>query len=185
MISKNINYLEATGLRKLMMNCYILDVHINWCYINKNQTYEFVEVGPLNMLCPQKLSKLYIILQGISSEEDISKNWWTEFSSWQDLRALLRTGTTLSIHRVVQYLKIRLEELNAYDSYIEMIDDNGNIEIVIIENSGEIIQSFTLKAKRKRLRRLKEIAAFNVAKHIYSEDDLNILEIPKTLKPLV
>ena len=185
MISKNINYLEATGLRKLMMNCYILDVHINWCYINKNQAYELVEVGPLNMLCPQKLSKLYIILQGISSEEDISKNWWTEFSSWQDLRALLRTGTTLSIHRVVQYLKIRLEELNAYDSYIEMIDDNGNIEIVIIENSGEIIQSFTLKVKRKRLRRLKEIAAFNVTQHLQSEDDVDSLNIPKTLKPLV
>ena len=137
------------------------------------------------MLCPRLLSRLHKILQEISSEEDISKNWWTEFSSWQDLRALLRTGTTLSIHRVVQYLKIRLEELNAYDSYIEMIDDNGNIEIVIIENSGEIIQSFTLKVKRKRLRRLKEIAAFNVTQHLQSEDDVDSLNIPKTLKPLV
>ena len=166
MISKNINYLEATGLRKLMMNCYILDVHINWCYINKNQAYELVEVGPLNMLCPQKLSKLYIILQGISSEEDISKNWWTEFSSWQDLRALLRTGTMLSIHRVVNYLNIKFEELNACESTIEMINANGNIEIEVTETIGEIYQSFTLKAKRKRLRRLKDIAANNVAKHI-------------------
>ena len=66
-----------------------------------------------------------------------------------------------------------------------MIDDNGNIEIVIVENSGEILQSFTLKAKRKRLRRLKEIAAFNVTQHLQSEDDVDSLNIPKTLKPLV
>ena len=113
-ISKNINYLEATGLRKLMMNCYLLDVHIDCCFIYENGCHELVKVGPLNMLCPRLLSRLHIILQGISSEEDISKNWWTEFSSWQDLRALLRTGTTLSIHRVVHYLRIRLQEINAY-----------------------------------------------------------------------
>ena len=166
------------------MNCYILDVHINWCYINKNQAYELVDIGPLNMLCPQKLSRIHIILQGISSE-DISKNWWTEFSSWQDLRALLRTGTMLSIHRVVNYLNIKFEELNACESTIEMINANGSIEIEVIEASEEIYQSFTLKAKRKRLRRLTEIAAFNVAIRIYSEDDLDILEMPKTLKPLV
>ena len=183
-ISKNINDLEATGLWKLVMNCYILDVHINWCYINKNQAYELVDIGPLNMLCPQKLSRIHIILQGISSE-DISKNWWTEFSSWQDLRALLRTGTMLSIHRVVNYLNIKFEELNACESTIEMINANGSIEIEVIEASEEIYQSFTLKAKRKRLRRLTEIAAFNVAIRIYSEDDLDILEMPKTLKPLV
>ena len=43
-----------------------------------------------------------------------------------------------------------------------MIDENGNIEIVIVENSGKILQSFILKAKRKRLRRLKDIGAYNV-----------------------
>ena len=87
--------------------------------------------------------------------------------------------------RVVNYLNIKFEELNACGSTIEMINANGNIEIEVTETSGEIYQSFTLKAKRKRLRRLKEIAAFNVAKHIYSEDDLDFLEMPKTLKPLV
>ena len=92
--------------------------------------------------------------QGISSE-DISKNWWTEFSSWQDLRALLCTGTTLSIHRVVSYLRIRFEKISACESTIEMIDENGNIEIVIVEDNGKILQSFIVKAKRKRLRRLK------------------------------
>ena len=166
------------------MNCYLLDVHIDCCFIYKNGCRKLVKVGPLNMLCPRLLSRLHIILQGISSE-DISKNWWTEFSSWQDLRALLCTGTMLSIHRVVNYLNIKFEELNACESTIEMINANGNIEIEVTETIGEIYQSFTLKAKRKRLRRLKEIAAFNVAKHIYSEDDLNILEMPKTLKPLV
>ena len=167
------------------MNSYILDVHIDCCFIHKNQSYELVEVGPLNMLCPRLLSRLHKILQEISSEEDISKNWWTEFSSWQDLRALLRTGTTLSIHRVVHYLRERFEEIKDYDIYTEMIDENGNIEVVLVENSGEILQSFMLKAKRKRLRRLKDIAAFNVAQHLQSEDDVDSLNIPKTLKPLV
>ena len=184
-ISKNINYLEATGLRKLMMNCYLLDVHIDCCFIYENGCLELGKVGPLNMLCPRLLSRLHIILQGISSQEDISKNWWTEFSSWQDLRALLRTGTTLSIHRVVSYLRKRFEEISAYEATIEMIDENGNIEIVMVEDNGKILQSFTVKAKRKRLRRLKDIAAYNVAKHISSEYDLDYLDIPTTLKPLV
>ena len=173
MISKNINYLEATGLRKLMMNCYLLDVHIDCCFIYKNGCYDLVKVGPLNMLCPWLLSRLHKILQEISSEEDISKNWWTEFSSWQDLRALLCTGTTLSIHRVVHYLRERFEEIKDYDIYTEMIDENGNFEVVIVEKSGEIRQSFMLKAKRKRLRRLRDVAAFNVAQHLQSEDDVD------------
>ena len=167
-----------------MMNCYLLDVHTDFCYTIYKNRYELVEVGPLNMLCPELLSRIHIILQGISSE-DISKNWWTEFSSWKDLRALLRTGTTLSIHRVVHYLRIRLQEINAYESTINMIDENGNIDIIIEEFNEDIFQSFTLKAKRKRLRRLKDIAAYNVAKQISSEDYLEYLELPTTLKSLV
>ena len=166
------------------MNCYLLDVHTDFCYTIYKNRYELVEVGPLNMLCPELLSRIHIILQGISSE-DISKNWWTEFSSWKDLRALLRTGTTLSIHRVVHYLRIRLQEINAYESTINMIDENGNIEIIIEEFNEDIFQSFTLKAKRKRLRRLKDIAAYNVAKQISSEDYLEYLELPTTLKSLL
>ena len=166
------------------MNCYLLDVHTNFCYTIYKNRYELVEVGPLNMLGPELLSKIHIILQGISSE-DISKNWWTEFSSWNDFRALLRTGTTLSIHRVVHYLRKRLQEINAYESTLNMIDENGNIEIIIEEFNEDIFQSFTLKAKRKRLRSLKDIAAFNVAKQISSEDYLEYLELPTTLKSLV
>ena len=166
------------------MNCYLLDVHTDFCYTIYKNRYEWVEVGPLNMLCPELLSRIHIILQGISSE-DISKNWWTEFSSWKDLRALLRTGTTLSIHRVVHYLRIRLQEINAYETTINMIDENGNIEIIIEEFNEDIFQSFTLKAKRKRLRRLKDIAAYNVAKQISSEDYVEYLELPTTLKSLV
>ena len=89
------------------------------------------------------------------------------------------------IHRVVSYLRIRFEEISACETTIEMIDDNGNIEIVLVEDNGKILQSFTVKAKTKCLRRLKDIAAYNVAKHISSEYDLDYLDIPTTLKPLV
>ena len=93
----------------------------------------------------------------------------------------------MSIHRVVSYLRIRFEEISACESTIEMIEENGNIEIVIVEVSGKIFHSFIVKAKRKRLRRLKDIAiaAYNVATHISSEYDLDYLDIPTTLKPLV
>ena len=64
-----------------------------------------------------------------------------------------------------------------------MIDENGNIEIVIVEDKWKILQSFIVKAKRKHLRRLKDIAAYNDAKHISFEYDLDYLDMPTTLKP--
>ena len=39
---------------------------------------------------------------------------------------------TLSIHRVVHYLRERFEEIKDYDKYTEMIDENGNFEVVIV-----------------------------------------------------
>ena len=43
-----------------------------------------------------------------------------------------------------------------FEAYVENIDENGNIEIEITENNDFILQSFTVKASRKKLRRLKE-----------------------------
>ena len=66
-----------------------------------------------------------------------------------------------------------------------MIDDNGNMEIMIIEDTKDMLQGFTAKARRRRLRRLKDIAAFNLAQHLASEDEIESLNIPESVKPLV
>ena len=74
---------------------------------------------------------------------------------WSDLRALLRTGTLLPIHRVLQYINQSMEALTNYETSIQMIDGNGDIEFSITEENHDILEGFTVKARRKRLRTLK------------------------------
>ena len=166
------------------MNFYLLDVHINFCYTYESSRYDLVQFGPLNMISQQMLSRISAILQRISSE-DVPFAWWTEFSTWQDFQALLCTRTLLSIHRVVQNIQTSFENINECDATLAMIDDNGNMEIMITLDTEDTFNGFKIKAKRKRIRRLKDIAAFNVAKHLASESDVESLFIPKTLKPIV
>ena len=66
-----------------------------------------------------------------------------------------------------------------------MIDDNGNITIQYDETFPTLSQGFEVKAKRKRLRKLKDIAAYNVAKFIVSENDIKTLNLPNSLQSLV
>ena len=49
--------------------------------------------------------------------------------------------------------------MEGFEAYVENIDKNGNIEIEITEKNAYILQSFTVKASRKKLKRLKEVAA--------------------------
>jgi hypothetical protein len=42
-----------------------------------------------------------------------------------------------------------------------------------------------VKAKRKQFRKLKEIAAYNVANFIVSENDIETLDLPNSLQNLV
>ena len=121
------------------------------------------------MIDPHILSRIARTLQGISLL-NVPKNWWTEFSTWRDF--LIRTGTLLPVHRVVQHIVRDFGELNDIDATLEMIDDNGNMEIMITEDTKDMFQCFTLKARRRRLRRLKEISAFNLAQHLASEGDI-------------
>ena len=62
-----------------------------------------------------------------------------------------------------------------------MIDDKGNIIFQHDETFPTLAQGFMVKAKRKRLRTLKDIAAYNVAKNTTSESDVKIVEIPRSL----
>ena len=50
---------------------------------------------------------------------------------------------------------------------------------MITLDTEDAFNGFKIKAKRKRLRRLKDIAVFNLAKHLASESDVESLFIPK------
>ena len=174
------------------MNCYIFDIHINCCFVADTRledgiifyTHDLVQVGPLNMICSEDLSVVKREARTISSY-DVPVNWWTDFSSWEEFRGLIRSGTNLPIHKVVENCNRNLKTLESVEAYIENIDENGNIEIEITENNEYVLQSFTLKASRKRLRRLRDVAAYNVGQCLGCEDDADCLNLPKTLEILV
>jgi hypothetical protein len=70
------------------------------------------------------------------------------------------------MHLVVQEINSKLKLLENNTSYIDLIDENGNILIQHDETFPNLAQGFLLTAKRKRLRTLKDIAAYNVAKFL-------------------
>ena len=84
------------------------------------------------------------------------------FSSWQYFRGLLRKGIKLAIHDIVENFIRCFEALKNIRADILNIDENGNVEVILSEDNEYILQSFTLRASRKRLRRLKDIEAYNV-----------------------
>ena len=45
------------------------------------------------------------------------------------------------------------------DTFIEAIDEKGNIIVQVDEDSKDILQGLAITAKRKRLRRLSDVAA--------------------------
>ena len=61
------------------------------------------------------------------------------------------------------FMTEQFENLQDFDVTIDAIDENGNIEITLKECKDSMFQGFIVKAKRKRLRRHREIAAFNLA----------------------
>ena len=51
--------------------------------------------------------------------------------------------------------------------------------------SSVIYQEFEITARRRKLRRLEHIAAFNVAKQLSGQTDAEELPLPKTMKKLM
>ena len=74
------------------------------------------------------------------------------------------------------------EALDNIGADIVNIDENGNVEIVLSEDNKYISQTFTVRASRKRLRRLKDIAAYNVGRCLLCESDVDHLILPKHYK---
>ena len=136
------------------------------------------------MMSLDVLNKVRAAVRSISSSP-VPLNWWTEFSLWQDFRALLRTGNRLSIHTIVANLKRKFEAIENADAYIEAFDENGNIELEVSESTDESLQTFTIRAQRKKLRRLKDIAAYNVAQNLSCHSDAEYLQVPISLMNLV
>ena len=71
------------------------------------------------------------------------------------------------------------------DAYVETIDENENIEVEISESNDDILQAFTIRAKRKKLRRLKDVATYNVAQYLSCHSDMEDLHVPISLRKLV
>jgi hypothetical protein len=147
-------------------------------------TCELVEIGPLNGPDIKNFESIKTMIRDISSTPVIQK-WWADFSTWEDFYGTLRSGTKLSMHSIVPKINNQLSLLENSVSYIDLIDDNGNITIQHDETFPTLSQGFEVKAKRKRLRKLKDIAAYNVAKYIVSENDIETLNIPHSLHSLV
>ena len=155
------------------MNAYKFDIFVMHSIVLENteedgiytKSCDLLEIGPLK--CP-----------------DV-KNWWTDFSTWEDFYGILRAGKELSMHLIVRKINNQLEQLVNNVSYIDLVDENGNITIHYDETFPTISQGFKVTAKRKRIRRLKDISAYNVAKSIVSQTDIETLDIPHSLQSLV
>ena len=117
---------------KAFLKC--VDIHNNCCFVADRRwedgirfcTPDLVQVGPLNMICPRLLASVKSRVRSISTC-NVPLQWWTEFSSWQDFRALLHTGTKLAIHEVVENLSKNIVGMENIIAFNENIDKNGNL----------------------------------------------------------
>ena len=174
------------------MNIYIYNLFINH-YITVEKITEnnrlitrlqYPEIGPFDIPEPSHFKEIKEALQHISSTE-ITSNWWTDFSSWEDFHGVFRTGSKLSMHSVVIEVNTRLKSIKHGFSYIDQIDENGNIVIELHEMFTTLMKGYQIRARRRKLRTLKQIASYNVAKYISSEDDIKQLHIPQSLNKLI
>ena len=143
---------------------------------------EPVEIGPFQLPDSYTVKVIKDTISDIPSAP-VSCNWWIDFSTWEDFHGILRSGTKLSIHAVVAKIEEKIQSLT--NCYIDYIDENGDIVINLHEISSTVHQEFEITATRKKLRRLEQIAAFNVAKQLSCRSDTKELPLPKPMKKLI
>ena len=115
------------------------------------------------------------------SSLSIPSNWWSGFSSWEDFLGLLRSGKNLPIHTIAMDVNRRLETIESGYCLIDYVSEKGDISIDLHGNFPTLIKKgYQITAKKTRLRILKQISAYNVAKCISSKSDVQYLQIPKS-----
>ena len=118
------------------MNIYTFDIFSNyWTAVESydgprkyNFHLDHLKVGPLNL--PEEYH-LAIVKEAVlgNSSLSIPSGWWTGFSSWEDFFGLLRTGTKLPMHSVVQEINRRFERIESGTCTLNTISENGDISI--------------------------------------------------------
>ena len=177
---------------KTNKNIYKFDIFTNHCmeveeYEEpgiKGLKFHYLTTGPLNLPESSHMAIVKEAVRNISSLSIIS-NWWTGFSSWEDFSGLLRSGVKLPIHTVVMEVNRRLEKIEHGDCWMDHVSENGDISIDLHESFPTLMKGYQVTAKRKKLRTLKQIAAYNVAKHISCKSDVEKLHMPQSLYKLV
>ena len=97
---------------------------------------------------------------------EVKENWWSDISEGRFA------------------IDIRLELLKNTSSYVDWIDPFG-LQITIEEASPTLFQEFKILADRKQLETLEDIVAYNVARLISDESNLENLQLPRALNRLV
>ena len=105
---------------------------------------EFIQqLTPLNIPKLNNLRRMKeIVLTPIAS------NWWTDFSTLKDFPGILRSGSKLTMHYIVTKINSQLELLENNMSYVDVIDDNGNMIIQHDETFPTLAQELIVKAKK-------------------------------------
>ena len=128
--------------------------------------FNITEVGPPNRPDLHQMRMIKQILREIPHNV-VTYNWWSDMSD----------GRT-AINRGLKLLKFT-------SAFVEEIDDIGNLTITIEESSPTIFQEFTILADIKTISRLEDIAAYNVARSLLDNNDLQDLQLPRSLNKLV
>ena len=87
----------------------------------------------------------------------------------------------LPMHTVVMEVNRRLERISSGYCWIDHVSENGDLSIDLQENFPTLMKGYQITARRKKLRTLKQIAAYNVAKYISCKSDVKKLHILHSL----
>ena len=128
--------------------------------------FNITEIGPPNRPDLHQLRIMKQILSDIPHSR-VTHNWWSDMSE----------GRT-AINRGLKLLKFT-------SAFVDEIDNIGNIAITIKELSPTIFQKFIIHADIEAINRSEDIAAYNVARVLLDNNNLEEIQLPRSLNKLV